>query len=115
VRKHPFTGGHTFHHGIDLAAPEGSEVKPARAGIVTEKGFDPILGNFLVIGHEGGYETVYGHLNFSTVELKMRVGSDTIIGVVGSTGLSTGPHLHFEIRQGGESRDPEIMLPEIRG
>lgn len=113
VRAHPFTGDHTFHHGIDLAAPRGSEVRPARAGIVQEKGFDPILGNYLVIGHEGSYETLYGHLDFSTVELKMGVGLSTIIGVVGSTGLSTGPHLHFEIRQGGESRDPERFLPEI--
>lgn len=113
-RPHPFGGKLHFHHGIDLAAPEGSPVYPARPGQVIQTGWDDILGNFIRISHESGYETVYGHLKSVSVQLKSDVRLDMIIGNVGSTGLSTGPHLHFEIRRNGLARNPQGLLPEIQ-
>jgi murein DD-endopeptidase MepM/ murein hydrolase activator NlpD len=113
MRSDPFTGDHRFHRGIDLAAPYDTPVRPARSGIVTDLGYDPVLGNYLLISHDGGYETLYGHLNSVFVELKNRVNMDMIIGTVGSTGMSTGPHLHFEVRLGGVARDPLNLLPRL--
>jgi murein DD-endopeptidase MepM/ murein hydrolase activator NlpD len=110
-RDNPFTGHPEFHHGIDIAAAAGTEVFPAREGIVRETGSHPVLGNYVIILHEGGYETVYGHLEHVYVSLKQTVTSAMIIGKVGSTGMSTGPHLHFEIRRQGSSKDPLPLLP----
>lgn len=113
MRRDPFTGGHTFHRGIDLAAPEGSPVYAVRSGVVSSRGNDAVLGNFVVIDHDGGYKTVYGHLKSIDVQLKSAVRLGMIIGSVGNTGLSTGPHLHFEVRFGDEVRDPQSLLPGI--
>lgn len=114
-RQNPFVHGDiSFHRGIDIAAPRGTEVFPAREGKVLEKGFDAVYGNYIIIGHAGGYETLYGHLEYILVQLNQTVSSSTIIGTVGSTGLSTGPHLHFEIRRNGETTDPSLLLPRIR-
>jgi murein DD-endopeptidase MepM/ murein hydrolase activator NlpD len=113
MRRDPFTGGHTFHHGIDLAAPEGTPVYAARSGTVSAGGFDPVLGNYLVIDHDGGYKSVYGHLKTVNIQLKSAVRLGMIIGSVGNTGMSTGPHLHFEVRFGSEARNPQHLLPEI--
>ncbi|WP_020614184.1 LysM peptidoglycan-binding domain-containing M23 family metallopeptidase [Sediminispirochaeta bajacaliforniensis] len=113
MRRDPFTGDQSFHHGIDLAVPEGTPVMPARSGIVEQIGYDSVLGNYVILSHEGGYETVYGHLKSINVQLKSPVRLDMIVGSVGNTGRSTGPHLHFEIRFGGMARDPQNLLPEI--
>ena len=114
MRPHPFTGHAQFHQGIDIAAPEGTEVFAARDGIVVEVGFHPVLGNHVQLLHEGGYQTVYGHLASVNISLKQRISSGMIIGKVGSTGMSTGPHLHFEIRRQGLTRDPAPLLPMDR-
>ncbi len=111
-RTHPFTGHRKFHHGIDIAAPEGTDVFAARDGIIVSIGNDPALGNYIQIGHEGGYQTVYGHLSVINVSLKQKVSSGMIIGEVGITGMSTGPHLHFEIRRKGSVQDPVPLLPK---
>ena len=113
LRASPITGEIQHHEGIDLAAPAGTEVYAARSGKVTEIGFDPVYGLYLSITHEGGWETLYGHLSTRLVELNTTVKSSMIIGKVGSTGLSTGPHLHFEVRIGGASRDPMPLLPRL--
>jgi murein DD-endopeptidase MepM/ murein hydrolase activator NlpD len=110
-RPDPVTGSPDFHHGVDIAAPEGMEVQAARDGQVVQSGFDPVLGNVVVLAHEGGYQTVYGHLRLIRVALNQRVRSGMIIGEVGSTGRSTGAHLHFEVRRKGSSRDPLPLLP----
>ena len=110
-RDNPLTGHQEFHHGIDIAAAAGTDVFPAREGIVRESGWHPVLGNYVIILHAGGYETVYGHMEDVYVSLKQTVVSGMIIGKVGSTGMSTGPHLHFEIRRQGSSRDPLPLLP----
>ena len=111
-RTHPFTGHPQFHHGIDIAAPEGTDVFAARDGIIGEVGNDPVLGNYIQVIHEGGYQTVYGHLRVIHVSLKQKVSSGMIIGEVGITGMSTGPHLHFEIRRKGTAHDPVPLLPK---
>ena len=111
TRDNPFTGDSEFHKGIDLAAPRGTEVMAARDGEVAMVGFDPILGKTVIVNHEAGYQTIYGHLEEISVRPNDPVRSGTIIGAVGTTGYSTGPHLHFEIRRRGSSRDPAPLLP----
>lgn len=111
IRSNPFTGHPTFHAGIDLGAPTGTEVYAARDGTVTATGFDRVLGNFVRLSHGDGYETVYGHLSSVGISLHQEVRSGTILGRVGSTGQSTGPHLHFEIRRQGHPQDPVPLLP----
>ena len=111
TRDNPFTGDSEFHKGIDLAAPLGTEVFAARDGTVGLVGVDPIMGNMVILNHEAGYQTIYGHLAEVHVQLNDAVRSGMIIGAVGTTGYSTGPHLHFEIRRRGASRDPAALLP----
>lgn len=114
VRINPVTGNLAFHHGIDLAAPLGTDVYAGRDGIVSASGIDPVLGEYLVIDHEGDWQTVYGHLSRRLVRLKDKVESGMIIGRVGTTGQSTGPHLHFEVRNKGETRDPQALIPKVQ-
>jgi murein DD-endopeptidase MepM/ murein hydrolase activator NlpD len=114
-RANPITGGSEFHHGVDLAAPEGMEVYAARDGRVERVEEDPSLGKVVILAHEGGYQTVYGHLSAILVALQQSVRSGMIIGRVGSTGQATGPHLHFEVRRQGSSRDPLPLLPRPNG
>jgi murein DD-endopeptidase MepM/ murein hydrolase activator NlpD len=113
MRLSPITGLHSMHSGIDLAAPEGTPVLAARSGTVTAVGYDDTLGNYVILSHDGGHESVYGHLHKISVSLKDGVKSGTILGAVGSTGKSTGPHLHFEIRVRGEARNPESYIPRL--
>lgn len=110
MRHSPIDGVHRMHDGIDLAAPAGTTVFAARGGQVLASGEDTVLGRYLIIEHEGGWQTIYGHLSYVSVMLNQMVLSGTMIGKVGSTGLSTGPHLHFEMRMGGFSRDPSNYL-----
>ena len=112
-RRSPFTGLMTVHAGVDFAAPIGTEVLAARSGVVEETGVDPVMGNFVLLGHDGAYQTFYGHLDRVDVRLNDRLSSGSIMGTVGNTGLSTGSHLHFEVRQGGIPRDPLLHLPGL--
>jgi murein DD-endopeptidase MepM/ murein hydrolase activator NlpD len=109
-RTSPFTHERHFHHGIDIAAPYGTEVQAARGGIAVAVGNDALLGNYVVLQHEGNFTTIYGHLEKSFVRAGQKINAGAIIGSVGSTGMSTGPHLHFEIRNAGESWDPLKLL-----
>jgi murein DD-endopeptidase MepM/ murein hydrolase activator NlpD len=110
MRQNPVTGNMRVHQGLDLAAPMGTEVYAAGDGIVTEVGNDPIYGNYIVIRHGGGWASLYGHLQRAGAVLQSSVKSGMLIGWVGSTGQSTGPHLHFELRQDGKARDPGKFL-----
>jgi hypothetical protein len=110
IRRNPVTGNTRLHQGIDLAAPAGTEVHAAGDGIVTEIGNDPVYGNFIIIRHNNNWASLYGHLQRIGTTLRSNVRSGTIIGWVGSTGQSTGPHLHFELRQNGRARDPDKLL-----
>jgi murein DD-endopeptidase MepM/ murein hydrolase activator NlpD len=113
MRKNPITGNVVLHQGLDLAAPLGTEVYAAGDGIVTEMGEDPIYGNYIIIKHAGDWASLYGHLQRTGTSLRASVKSGMLIGWVGSTGQSTGPHLHFELRQNGKARDPDkhLFLP----
>lgn len=113
-RSSPIDGHDRIHEGVDLAAPLGTIVIAARDGTVVVAGDDPVLGLHIIIEHEGGLRTIYGHLSRITIMLNQMVRSGTIIGAVGSTGLSTGPHLHFEIRLSGKARDPSSYLPGLK-
>jgi len=109
-RINPITGKPHFHNGIDIAAPLGTEILASRTGIILNTGYNNIYGNFITIKHEDNYETVYCHLKKIFVELNQKVQSGMIIGTVGTTGMSTGPHLHFEIVGRGQARDPILMI-----
>jgi murein DD-endopeptidase MepM/ murein hydrolase activator NlpD len=109
-RINPVTGNFAVHQGLDLAAPEGTGVYAARDGEVVELGSDPVYGNFIVIRHGETWASLYGHLSTFETALRSRVRSGTLIGRVGSTGQSTGPHLHFELRQNGRAQDPGRLL-----
>jgi murein DD-endopeptidase MepM/ murein hydrolase activator NlpD len=110
MRQNPFSGNMRVHQGIDLAAPAGTEVYAVGDGVVMETGYDSIYGNFIKIKHNNNWVSLYGHLQKVGVTLRMNVRSGTIIGWVGSTGQSTGPHLHFELRQNGRAQDPNKLL-----
>lgn len=112
-RRSPFTGLMTVHAGVDFAAPIGTDVLAARAGVVEAIGVDPIMGNYVLLAHDGDYHTFYGHLDHVDVRLNDKVSSGSIIGAVGNTGLSTGSHLHFEVRLDGIPRDPLLHLPGL--
>ena len=119
LRQNPFGGepsarsGHPrFHNGIDLAAEIGTDVLAASNGTVLEIGEDQIYGKYILLSHAGGYQTLYGHLSSIEVCLNQWINSAKIIGKVGNTGWSTGPHLHFEIRKKGKARDPVPLLPQ---
>ena len=113
-RINPVTGKPGMHGGVDLAAPEGSEVYAAREGTVMDLGEDPILGKYIIISHENNWISLYGHLSAITTALRAELQSGSLIGRVGSTGQSTGPHLHFELKQNGQSRDPARLLGLFR-
>jgi murein DD-endopeptidase MepM/ murein hydrolase activator NlpD len=103
--------GATWHPGLDFPAPSGAPVSAARAGRVVTAGFVPDgYGNRIVLDHGFGQQTLYAHLSAVLVRPGAQVGSGALIGRVGSTGFSTGPHLHFEIRVRGAAIDPAPAL-----
>jgi murein DD-endopeptidase MepM/ murein hydrolase activator NlpD len=110
MRQNPVTGNMRVHQGIDLAAPAGTEVYAVGDGVVTETGYDSIYGNYIIIKHNKNWASLYGHLQRVGTTLRTNVKSGTLIGWVGSTGQSTGPHLHFELRQNGRAQDPNKLL-----
>jgi murein DD-endopeptidase MepM/ murein hydrolase activator NlpD len=115
MRKDPFTGRPEFHTGIDIGAPDGTEVHAAREGVVSDAGHSDGLGNYVVLDHPGGYQTVYGHLSVIGVTMNERVNAGAVLGEVGHTGRATGPHLHFEVRRKGRVTDPFPLLAVRKG
>jgi murein DD-endopeptidase MepM/ murein hydrolase activator NlpD len=106
-----------MHTGVDFAAPRGTPILAAGNGVVEKVGRNSGYGNMTIIRHTNGYETLYGHQSGFAKGLApgARVRQGQVIGYVGSTGLSTGPHLHFEIRVNGKPVDPlRIRLPRGR-
>lgn len=106
MRFHPILGFSRMHQGVDLAAPYGTPIVAAEDGIVRFAGWHGGHGNFVQIAHVGGMGTGYGHMSAYVVRPGESVRAGQLIGYVGSTGLSTGPHCHFEIYQGGVPIDP---------
>jgi len=110
-RKWPFGGNaHHFHSGLDIGASTGTAVRAAMSGRVSAVGWDDVLGNYVVISHHSGYRTMYGHLSVIRVKSGAYVGTGERIGDVGSTGLSTGPHLHFTVFKNGVTVNPRNLL-----
>ena len=105
-RVHPVLGGTRFHSGIDIPAPSGTQVLAANGGTVVSAGWNGGYGNAVVIDHGGGYASLYAHLTSFSVSVGQTVMRGDQIGRVGSTGMSTGPHLHFEILRNGRHIDP---------
>lgn len=117
ARNHPLLGVVKLHTGVDWAAPRGTPIMAAGDGTVTYAGWKNGYGNFILIQHTNGYATAYGHQ--TGFAKGIRVGSHVrqgqIIGYVGSTGLSTGPHVHFEVRVNSTPVDPQrVKLPQGR-
>jgi murein DD-endopeptidase MepM/ murein hydrolase activator NlpD len=110
MRKHPIYGDSRFHQGVDIAAPEGTQVHPVRHGKVIFSGEQSGYGNVVIIDHGNGLISKYGHNKVNLVREGEDVDTDTVIALVGSTGKSTGPHLHFEVRYEGESTDPVKLI-----
>jgi len=109
-RSNPFGGSPEFHQGLDIAAPTGTTVTAAAGGTVIMAQWYGGYGNYILIDHGGGYSTGYGHLSAIYVSNGQNVKRGQAIGAVGSTGASTGPHLHFEVRIDGKPVDPAPRL-----
>jgi murein DD-endopeptidase MepM/ murein hydrolase activator NlpD len=114
-RIHPIFHTRKLHTGVDLAAPRGTPIYAAGDGMVEKAGWASGYGQFTLIKHTNGYETAYGHQSKIAVKAGTRVRQGQLIGYVGSTGNSTGPHLHFEVRINGRFVDPlSVKLPRDR-
>ncbi len=113
-RIDPFTGHRSFHPGVDIAGPEGAPVHAVAAGIITRAGPDAGYGNLVEINHGNGYETLYGHNEKILVHVGERVHKGQTIALEGSTGRSTGPHCHFEVRINGGVVNPARFVEASR-
>lgn len=105
-RKHPITGKANNHTGIDIAAAGGTPILAAKSGVVITSSYNNSYGNYVVISHGNGQTTLYAHMSRRGVAANATVKQGQTIGYVGSTGSSTGNHLHYEIRINGNRRDP---------
>ena len=107
--------GQEAHPGLDIAVPTGTPIRASGGGAVAETGDDVEYGRFVLIEHPGGYHTLYGHASRLLVSAGDSVSAGQVIGLSGSTGRSTAPHLHFEARRGGKAVDPRSLLNRERG
>ncbi len=117
TRKSPFTGKRHAHHGFDISVRRKTVVRATADGIVIKAGRKGAYGRTIIIEHSGKLETLYGHLSAINVKAGDRVCRGQAIGLVGSTGRSTGPHVHYEVRVSGRPQDPEpfIYLASLLG
>ncbi len=114
TRTHPISGDLRFHAGIDIAAKKGTNIYSAFDGEVITADYDHWNGNYLKIQHENGIMTVYCHCEKLNVKNGQKIRAGEIIATVGSTGSSTGPHLHFELRIDNISYNPQFALKEAK-
>jgi len=112
MRKDPFTGRPAFHAGVDLAVDKGTRIHPFDAGKVVFSGRKRGYGNVVIVRHGDGMDTVYGHNSVNLVKAGQWVTPETVLGKTGSTGRSTGPHLHFEVRRNGRAVNPLSVLAD---
>ncbi|MDZ7704121.1 MAG: LysM peptidoglycan-binding domain-containing M23 family metallopeptidase [Trueperaceae bacterium] len=111
-RRNISVGGNTFHGGLDIAAPTGTPIVSSRSGVVSRSGWIGAYGYAVYVDHGDGTQTRYAHMSQISVRSGQRVERGQQLGLVGSTGASTGPHLHFEIRNNGYATDPlGYLLP----
>ena len=109
-RADPFTGVKKFHTGMDMAAPTGTPVKASLDGKVIAVSFNQVYGNYVIISHINGYQTLYAHLHTATAKVGQRLNQGDKLGLVGSTGYSTGPHLHFTVYKNGKLVNPQELI-----
>lgn len=109
-RDHPIIEDASFHTGLDIAAKKGSTISAFASGTVLEAGKNATYGNYLLIEHSDGIRSFYGHNSKLLVKKGQRVKLGQKVAEVGSTGMSTGPHLHFEIRKGNVRLDPALYI-----
>lgn len=114
MRTHPITGVYKLHTGVDLRAGSGTTIYAANKGKVITSTYNTAYGNYVVIDHGGGVATLYAHMTKRLVSVGETVKQGQKIGTVGSTGYSTGPHLHFEIIKDGDYIDPVSQYPGFR-
>ena len=106
MRMHPILKVEKFHNGVDLAAPSGSPILAAYDGDVVSAGYSSSMGNYIMIDHGDSLITIYMHASSLNVSTGQSVSKGQKIGAVGSTGRSTGPHLHFSVRKDGNYVSP---------
>jgi murein DD-endopeptidase MepM/ murein hydrolase activator NlpD len=105
-RANPFTGLRTYHSAIDIVVSLGTKVKATNAGTVADTGYNSVFGNYVILKHASGYQSLYAHLSQISVKEGSSISQGSIIGLSGNTGQSTGPHLHFSIFKNGQALDP---------
>ena len=113
-RKDPFSGGWRQHRGVDIAAPHGTRVYSVQDGRVAAVGSNGVLGKYIIVAHFAGYSSLYAHLSRIYVARGDGVSGGETIGAIGSTGRSTGPHLHFELRRGQLHLNPADWISGLR-
>ena len=114
-RTNPITGNNTFHTGIDIAAAQGTKIKAAYPGTVRKTGEDSRSGKYIYLTHSNGFETLYCHCSEILAEEGAVIRQGETVALVGSTGWSTGPHLHFEVHKNGTRLDPLPILNKNDG
>lgn len=114
-RTDPFNGQRATHSGVDIAAAQGTPVYATGDGYIGRSGWHGGYGNLVEVNHGNGYQTRFGHLSRRYVESGQYVRKGALVGLIGSTGRSTGPHLHYEIRYNGVALDPTPYIRGMRG
>src|SRR5207249_4670241 len=112
LRRSPWSGAPEHHEGIDIGSPPGTPVEAPAAGSVVEASSQGDFGKHVMLDHGNGVRSLYGHLKRVDVKVGQRVAKGQVIGPVGSTGRSTGPHLHYEVLMAGKPVDPSRFLWE---
>jgi murein DD-endopeptidase MepM/ murein hydrolase activator NlpD len=110
VRKDPLLGTPAMHAGIDFRAPMGSDARVTAAGTVISAGWNRGYWRMVEVRHAGGFSTRYGHLSKILVKEGQQLSAGDVVGKVGSSGRSTGPHLHYEVRRNGDALNPVRFL-----
>jgi murein DD-endopeptidase MepM/ murein hydrolase activator NlpD len=109
-RDNPFNGERTFHSGVDISAPLGTPIRTTADGVVSYSGWNQSSGYLVVIEHGCGFSTVYAHNKDNTVKIGQKVRRGEVIGHVGSSGKSTGPHVHYEVWEKGKRTNPDKFV-----
>lgn len=110
-RRDPFSGENHFHSGVDISCNAGSQIRATADGIVSYSGWTKNSGNVIILEHGCGFSTIYAHNKSNKVKVGNIVNRGDVIGYVGSTGKSTGPHVHYEVWKNGKNVNPQQFLP----
>jgi murein DD-endopeptidase MepM/ murein hydrolase activator NlpD len=109
-RVHPIDSTKSFHNGLDISGTKGTPIKAAMAGKVAKIGINFLYGNYVIISHDDGFQTLYGHLSGVSCKEGKYIEQGSEVGKMGNTGYSTGDHLHFSIFKKGDTVDPRLYL-----